>query len=251
MAGHSKWSKIKRTKAALDIKKGAVFTRLGQEISTAAKAGSDPARNFQLRTAISKAKASGVPAVNIERAITKGSSRQSEGEAGLKAICYEGYGPGSVAILVEALTDNRNRTAADLRLAFSKYGGSLGESGCAAYLFEQRSEVCLQAMPPVKSAASSPEEILLESLVELESAQDYILGVDGIVRVQGPFAALEELHSGLQKQGWQLLSWGRCWIPLTVICPEEKLVERCLALLTAINLLDDVQLLVSNLNLDV
>ena len=119
MAGHSKWSQIKRTKAVVDAKRGAVFTRLGREIMVAARDGADPAGNFQLRTAISKAKTAGVPASNIERAIAKGSGQGAEA-AQLAEVRYEGYGPGGVAVLVEALTDNRNRTAADLRLAFSK-----------------------------------------------------------------------------------------------------------------------------------
>mgnify|MGYP005720333135 FL=1 len=134
MAGHSKWSQIKRTKAVVDAKRGAVFTRLGREIMVAARDGADPSGNFQLRTAISKAKAAGVPAGNIERAIAKGSGQGGDGSQ-LEEVRYEGYGPAGMAVLVEALTDNRNRTAADLRLAFSKNGGNLGESGCVAYLF--------------------------------------------------------------------------------------------------------------------
>jgi YebC/PmpR family DNA-binding regulatory protein len=129
MAGHSKWAQIKRTKAVVDAKRGAVFTRLGREITVAARGGGDPAGNFQLRTAIEKAKAAGVPNANIERAIAKGSG-QAGGEGDqFEAVRYEGYGPGGVAVLIEAFTDNRNRTAADLRLAFSKHGGNLGETG--------------------------------------------------------------------------------------------------------------------------
>ena len=144
MAGHSKWSQIKRTTAVVDAKRGAVFTRLGREIMVAARDGADPSGNFQLRTAISKAKAAGVPAGNIERAIAKGSGQGGDG-AQLEEVRYEGYGPAGMAVIVEALTDNRNRTAADLRLAFSKHGGNLGESGCVSYLFQHRSEVLIKA----------------------------------------------------------------------------------------------------------
>ena len=162
MAGHSKWAQIKRTKAVVDAKRGAVFTRLGREIMVAARSGADPAGNFQLRTAIEKAKAARMPSANIERAIAKGSGQLSgEGEQ-FETVRYEGYGAGGVAVLVEAFTDNRNRTAADLRLAFSKNGGNLGETGCVGYLFEQRSVVRLT------SAAGQPElsEVaLLESLL--------------------------------------------------------------------------------------
>ena len=178
MAGHSKWAQIKRTKAVVDAKRGAVFTRLAREIMVAARGGADPAGNFQLRTAITKAKAAGVPATNIERAIAKGSGQGGDGSQ-LEEVRYEGYGPGGVAVLVEALTDNRNRTAADLRLAFSKNGGNLGESGCVAYLFEHRSEVLL-------SADASREEQLLESLLDLD-ADGYELVDDGSTAlVHGP-----------------------------------------------------------------
>lgn len=161
MAGHSKWAQIKRQKAVVDARRGVVFTRLGREITVAARNGADPAGNFQLRTAIEKAKAAGMPSSNIERAIAKGSG-QGGGEADqFEAIRYEGYGPGGVAVLVECFTDNRNRTAADLRLAFSKQGGNLGESGCVGYLFEQQGVVRLE--PPLPS-----EDNLLEGLLTLE-----------------------------------------------------------------------------------
>ena len=117
MAGHSKWAQIKRTKAVVDSKRGAVFTRLGREIMVAARSGADPAGNFQLRTAIEKAKAAGVPNANIERAIAKGSGQGGGAGETFEAVRYEGYGPGGVAVLVEAFTDNRNRTAAEVRLA--------------------------------------------------------------------------------------------------------------------------------------
>jgi YebC/PmpR family DNA-binding regulatory protein len=147
MAGHSKWAQIKRTKAVVDAKRGAVFTRVAREILVAARGGADPAGNFQLRTAIEKAKAAGMPNANIERAIAKGSGQLSGEDEQFESVRYEGYGPGGVAVLVEAFTDNRNRTAADLRLAFSKNGGNLGESGCGAYLFAQRGVVCVGPLP--------------------------------------------------------------------------------------------------------
>lgn len=129
MAGHSKWANIKRQKARVDAVKGKVFAKLSREIIVATRTGgADPAGNFQLRTAIDKAKAAGFPNDNIDRAIAKGSGQLGHDDA-LEAIRYEGYGPGGVAVLIEALTDNRNRTAADLRAAFSKNGGNLGETG--------------------------------------------------------------------------------------------------------------------------
>lgn len=163
MAGHSKWSQIKRQKAVVDAKRGVVFTRLAREISVAARAGADPAGNFQLRTALEKARAAGLPNNNIERAIAKGSGQGSGDGDQFQEVRYEGYGPGGVAVLVEALTDNRNRTAADLRLAFSKHGGNLGEVGSVGYLFEHRGVVRIE-QPQLK------ENALLESLLAVELA---------------------------------------------------------------------------------
>ena len=158
MAGHSKWANIKRQKARVDAVKGKTFTQLSRAIIVAARNGvPDPAGNFQLRTAIEKAKASGIPNENIDRAIAKGAGTFGAGNSNLEAVRYEGYGAGGVAILIEALTDNRNRTAADLRVAFSKNGGNLGETGCVSWMFEHKGLVVI---------AGSVEEQLLEVSLE-------------------------------------------------------------------------------------
>ena len=241
MAGHSKWSQIKRTKAVVDAKRGAVFTRLGREIMVAARAGADPAGNFQLRTAISKARAAGVPASNIERAIAKGSGQAGDGVQ-LEEVRYEGYGPGGMAVLVEALTDNRNRTAADLRLAFSKNGGNLGEHGCVAYLFEHRSEVILNAGP-------EDEERLLESLLELE-ADGYELEEAAVV-VHGPFEALESLQDGLRRDSWDVREWGHHWSAQTSIpVSDPETARSCMKLLDSLEGLDDVRSISANVELN-
>jgi YebC/PmpR family DNA-binding regulatory protein len=138
MAGHSKWANIKRQKARVDAVKGKIFAKMSREIIVAARTGgSDPAGNFQLRTAIEKAKAAGVPNDNIDRAIAKGAGQLGNDDR-LEAIRYEGYGPGGVAILMEALTDNRNRTAADLRAAFNKSNGNLGKRAVSAGCLTRR-----------------------------------------------------------------------------------------------------------------
>ena len=241
MAGHSKWSQIKRTKAVVDAKRGAVFTRIGREITVAARQGGDPDGNFQLRTAIVKAKAAGVPASNIERAIAKGSGKAGDTEQ-LESIRYEGYGPGGVAVLVEALSDNRNRTAAAVRLAFNKHGGNLGESGCVSYLFEHRSEVSLQN-------PSINEEALLECLLNLK-ANGYELRSTGEALVHGPFEALESLQNGLRDQGWRVSEWAHCWHPLTQVRPDnEDNIQQCLKLLDALEELDDICNVSANLEL--
>ncbi|MEX1316308.1 MAG: YebC/PmpR family DNA-binding transcriptional regulator [Synechococcaceae cyanobacterium] len=256
MAGHSKWAQIKRTKAVVDAKRGALFTRLGREIMVAARTGADPAGNFQLRTAIEKARAAGVPNANIERAIAKGSGQLSGGADAFEAVRYEGYGPGGVAVLVEALTDNRNRTAADLRLAFGKHGGNLGETGCVGYLFEQRSVASVR-LP------SLDEDSLLEALLALESegrvdvlgyelaGDDPADGRSGSAEVFAPFAQLEALQDGLRRLGLAVGGWEHRWIP-QVSCPvdDPEQLRACLRMLDALEELDDVRTVTTNLEAD-
>ncbi len=142
-----------------------------------------------------------MPTVNIERAIAKGSGEIKNGDTAIEAIRYEGYGPGGVAIIVEALTDNRNRTAADLRLAFNKHGGKLGENGCVVYLFEHRSEIHVKTAFQ-KAKKNHSEETLIETLLNLE-ANSYELIQDRAI-IYGPFTALEALHEGLTERGWSV-----------------------------------------------
>jgi len=245
MAGHSKWAQIKRTKAVVDARRGAVFTRLGREITVAARSGADPAGNFQLRTAIAKAKAAGVPNSNIERAITKGSGQAGGPGDTFEVVRYEGYGPGGVAVLVDALTDNRNRTAADLRLVFNKAGGNLGESGCVSYLFDLRSVLRIDQPDLV-------EESLLEALLELEerggpSVLSYTPDGEG-AEVIGRFEDLEALQGGLQDLGWPVGSWEHRWIPNTTCRVEDgEVLLPLLRMLDALEDLEDVRSVTSNL----
>jgi YebC/PmpR family DNA-binding regulatory protein len=251
MAGHSKWAQIKRTKAVVDAKRGAVFTRLGREITVAARGGSDPAGNFQLRTAIEKAKAAGVPNANIERAIAKGSGQLGGPGDSFEAVRYEGYGPGGVAVLIEALTDNRNRTAADVRLAFSKHGGNLGETGCVAYLFEQLSVARVTSA----GGAALAEEPLLEALLALEeTGGPAVLGYElegDTAEMFAAFADLEALQDGLRRQGLAVTSWEHRWIPQTA-CPlsDPEVLRRSLRMLDALDDLEDVRSVTSNLEAD-
>ena len=245
MAGHSKWAQIKRTKAVVDAKRGAVFTRLGREITVAARGGADPAGNFQLRTAIEKAKAAGVPNSNIERAIAKGSGQAGGMADTFEVVRYEGYGPAGVAVLVEALTDNRNRTAADLRLVFNKAGGNLGESGCVTYLFDQRSVVRLE-QPGLEEEALLEGLLALEDRVETE-ALTYSLEDEG-ADVIGRFEDLEALQGGLQELGWPVGSWEHRWIPNTTCRVEDGEVLRALLrMLDALEDLEDARSVTSNL----
>ena len=244
MAGHSRWAQIKRTKAVVDAKRGAIFTRLGREIMVAARAGADPAGNFQLRTAIEKAKAARVPNANIERAIAKGSGQGGSGADAFEEVRYEGYGPGGVAVLIESLTDNRNRAAAEIRLAFNKNGGNLGETGCVGYLFEHRSVVRL-------SQPSLQEEVLLEHLLNLEDqVLSYEIDADG-AEIIGPFEQLEALQDNLRRAGLPVSSWEHRWIAQTPCQLEDpEALAGCLKLLDALEELDDVRTVTSNLEAD-
>ena len=247
MAGHSKWAQIKRSKAVVDSKRGAVFTRLGREITVAARSGADPAGNFQLRTAIEKARAAGVPNANIERAIATGSGHGGSGADAFEAVRYEGYGPGGVAVMVEALTDNRNRTAADLRLAFSKHGGNLGENGCVSYLFELRSVVRL--------GAGLGEEALVEQLLVLEEnggpATLCWTQEDDGTEVIGGYEDLDALQAGRRDQGLPVVSWEHRWIA-QIPCPlqDPDVLRACLRMLDALEELDDVRAVTANLEAD-
>jgi YebC/PmpR family DNA-binding regulatory protein len=238
MAGHSKWSQIKRTKAVVDAKRGAVFTRLGREITVAARAGGEPAGNFQLRTAIEKARAAGMPSANIERAIAKGSGRADAGDH-LEAIRYEGYGPGGVAVLVEVFSDNRNRTAAELRLAFSKHGGNLGENGCVSYLFDLRGVVRLVG-------GDLNEEALLESLLELELIS-YEVDGDGAEVLCAP-AQLEALQAALTAAGWNPSGCELQWQSHTPCHLDDlETLRASLRLMEALEAREDVRSVSSNL----
>jgi YebC/PmpR family DNA-binding regulatory protein len=241
MAGHSKWANIKRQKARVDAVKGKIFAKVSREIIVAARSGvPDPAGNFQLRTAIEKAKAAGVPNDNIERAIAKGAGKLGSGDA-LEAIRYEGYGPGGVAILIEALTDNRNRTAADLRAAFSKRGGNLGETGCVGWMFEQKGVITV--------SGALDEDSLLEALID-GGADTYEL-----TEVEEEAAAdvftepihLETLQNTLRDRGYQILQTETRWIPSnTVEVTDAEQARSLVRLMETLEDLEDVQTVAAN-----
>jgi len=239
MSGHSKWATIKRQKAVVDARKGKTFTQLSRAIIVAARSGvPDPALNFQLRTAIDKAKAASIPNDNIERAIAKGAGTFGGDHAIFEAIRYEGYGPCGVAILVEALTDNRNRTAADLRVAFSKNGGNLGEVGCVSWMFEQKG-VCVVL-------GVVDEEQLLEASLE-GGAQSYEMTEDEMAEVFTDIANLEALSQTLKDQGFKVTDAEFRWIPsnsVEVTDPDQ--VRSLFKLIDTLEGLDDVQNVTTN-----
>ncbi len=240
MAGHSKWANIKRQKARVDAKKGKTFTQLSRAIIVAARNGiPDPAGNFQLRTAIDKAKTAGIPNENIDRAIAKGAGTYQEDGAILEEIRYEGYGIAGVAILIEALTDNRNRTAADIRSAFTKNGGNLGETGCVSWMFEQKGVVLLEG--------EMEEENLLEASMEGGADNYEILEDNQGAEVYTEVSNLENLNQILQSQNLPVKEVELRWIPnntIEVTDPEQA--RSLLKLIDTLESLDDVQNVTAN-----
>ena len=241
MAGHSKWANIKRQKARVDAKRGKTFTQLSRAIIVAARSGvPNPNGNFQLRTAIEKAKAAGIPNDNIDRAIAKGAGTFADDEAEFEEIRYEGYGPGGVAILIEALTDNRNRTAAYLREAFTKNGGNLGETGCVSWMFSQKG-VCI-----VQGAI--PEEQLLEASLE-GGAEFYEMTEDDTAEVIAEVADLENLNQTLQED-FDVTDVELRWIPSNNIdVTDSEQARMLIKLIDTLEALDDVQNVTANFDL--
>ncbi|MEL6163987.1 MAG: YebC/PmpR family DNA-binding transcriptional regulator [Cyanobacteria bacterium J06641_2] len=242
MAGHSKWANIKRQKARVDAKRGKTFTQLSRAIIVAARNGiPDPNGNFQLRTAIEKAKAAGIPNDNIERAIAKGAGTFDDGGAKLEEIRYEGYGPGGVAILIEALTDNRNRTVAYLREAFTKNGGNLGETGCVSWMFDQKG-ICI-----VKDISS--EEKLLEASLE-GGAEFYEMTEDDMAEVVSEVADLENLNQALQQKDFDVTDVELRWIPSNNIdVTDSEQARMLIKLVDTLEGLDDVQNVTANFDM--
>ncbi|MBW4420455.1 MAG: YebC/PmpR family DNA-binding transcriptional regulator [Myxacorys californica WJT36-NPBG1] len=259
MAGHSKWANIKRQKARVDAVKGKVFTKISREIIVAARSGvPDPTGNFQLRTAIEKAKAAGIPNDNIERAIAKGAGSFG-GNDTLEAIRYEGYGSGGVAVLIEALTDNRNRTAATLREAFSKNGGNLGETGCVSWMFEQKgvAEISFIANDTRRGRGRSAqteidEEALLEACLEA-GADTYELSDAETGKVAEVFTEVENLETlsqTLQDKGYTVTQAELRWLPQTTVdVTDSDQARSLLKLMDALDDLDDVQTATANFDM--
>jgi YebC/PmpR family DNA-binding regulatory protein len=237
MAGHSKWAQIKRSKAVKDARRGAVFARLSREIMVAARmAGGDPAANFRLRTAIEKAKAAALPADNIARAIDKGCGR---GEADTtENLIYEGYGPGGAAILIVTMTDNRNRTAGDIRSYFNKYAGNLGADGCVAWMFEEFGQIRL--------AAITEEAPLMDVALQLDDCQDVAEDEEGAYLVTPPLG-LNKVCQQLTQLGHAVASAELTRHPLnTVAIDTLEHAKPLVRLLNALDDHDDVQTVVTN-----
>jgi YebC/PmpR family DNA-binding regulatory protein len=236
MSGHSKWSTIKRKKGVADAKRGKVFTKLIREIITAARmGGGDVDANPRLRLACDKARAANMPKDNIARGVARGSGA-AEGEA-YEEMIYEGYGPGGVAVFIEALTDNKNRTVSDVRHILSKHGGNLGSSGCVAYLFEKRGVLAYE-----RSGIDGDQ--LLEAALEA-GADDVIESEDSLEVVVMP-AGFEVLKNNLKEAGFEPSRAEIALEPSTTVELEGGAAESMLRLADALEDLDDVQNVYSN-----
>jgi YebC/PmpR family DNA-binding regulatory protein len=240
VAGHSKWNNIRIKKGRVDAKRGKRFTKLSREILVAGQGGADPESNFRLKIAISRAKKENLPSANIDRLLKKLAG--ADGDNSIEEITYEGYGPGGVAILVEAATDNRNRTAAEVRLAFNKNGGGLGETGCVSWSFDQRGKLLIS-----KSITTEDNLFLVATEVgaldvgeEEETDFFYVLTER---------AELHQVRTGLAAADIEVDDAMFVQIPQnTIAVPTEETIN-CLKLTEALEDCDDVQQVFSNIEL--
>jgi len=239
MAGHSKWAGIKHKKAIVDARRGKLFTKLARAITVAAKeGGGDPDGNPALALAISKAKDASMPKDNIERAIAKGTGAGADAES-YEAVLYEGYGPGGVALLIEATTDNRNRTGSEVRHLLSKHGGNLGEPGSVAYLFDKKGII-------VVDAGRYTEEDLMPAI---EAGAEDIDQDEDVFEILTEPAAVSDVREALVAAGIELESAEVRWQPKTTVPLEEDGAARLLRLVEALEDNDDVDQV--NANFDV
>lgn len=238
MAGHSKWANIKHKKARADAQRGRIFTKLAKEIIIAAKQGGpDPDANFKLRMAIQKARSENMPTDSIDRAIKKATGEDAD--TNYEEIVYEGYGPAGVAILLEISTDNRNRTAAEIRHIFSRRGGNLGESGCVAWMFDQkgRIEVDLQK-------AGLDEDTLMLKAVEA-GAEDMEVD-DGVATITCSPSELESVQNSLSSEGVVIESAEVARIPKTTVEVDSSNAAKVLQLIEDLEDSEDVSAVYAN-----
>ncbi|MBC8345098.1 MAG: YebC/PmpR family DNA-binding transcriptional regulator [Candidatus Marinimicrobia bacterium] len=240
MSGHSKWATIKRKKAATDAKRGKIFTKLIKELMIAARdGGGDPETNPRLRQAVSTAKTANMPNDNINRAIQKGTG-ELEGVS-FEEFTYEGYGPGGVALYMEALTDNKQRTVADIRHAMNKHGGNLGENGSVAWMFEKLGQIT------IPENDHSEETVFEEAL---EAGADDFNSSDGEFIITTAPSETVNVSDTLSNKGYNITSSAVEMVPKTTIKVEGSDVRKLMTLMEALEDNDDIQNLYSNLDVD-
>ncbi|MBI2864956.1 MAG: YebC/PmpR family DNA-binding transcriptional regulator [Chloroflexi bacterium] len=236
MSGHSKWAQIKRQKGANDAKRGQIFTKFGREIMVAARQGGpDPESNFRLRLAIQRAREQNMPMENIDRAIKRATGGAEAST--LEETTYEGYGPSGVAVYVEALTDNRNRTVADVRNVFTRGGGSLGEAGCVAWLFDALGIIT------VEPGGADQDEL---ALTAIDAGADDVKVEDGYIEIYAQPQDLEAVRKTMEGSGVKVTAAELSMVPKTMVPLEEKESLQTLRLMDKLEELDDVQRVYTN-----
>lgn len=239
MAGHSKWKNIQRRKNAQDAKRGKIFMKLAREIYVAAKnGGGDPDTNATLRLAIEKAKANNMPNDNIERAIQKAVGGQ--GGENYEEITYEGYGPGGVAVMVHLLTDNKNRSAAEVRHAFTKNGGNLGENGCVSFMFDRKGLLIIER------GDLDEDEVMLHAI---DAGAEEVETEDGAFIIYTEPENFEEVKNELEKQNYTFITNEITMVPQTTTTVSEEDKEKMLKLIDMLEDNDDVQEVYHNLEM--
>jgi YebC/PmpR family DNA-binding regulatory protein len=238
MSGHSKWSQIKRKKAKTDQARGKVFSKLVREITTAARLGGDPKMNMRLKTAIEEAKAVNMPADTLKRAVQKGTG-ELPGET-YEEITYEGYGPGGVAVMIKVLTDNKNRTAPEIRHTFTKFSGNLGEVGSVGWMFERKGVIHVDA-------ARVDEDELLGLALDAGAAD--MRRADGIFEITAAPQDLESVRRSLEGRGVPIQSAEVTYVPQSTIRLEGKDAQQVLRLVEGLEELDDVQHVYANFDI--
>jgi YebC/PmpR family DNA-binding regulatory protein len=246
MSGHSKWSTIKRKKGANDAARGKVFTRLAREIQIAARGGADPTANFALRIAVDRARAENMPKENIDRAIRRGAGLEKDA-AEIEDVSYEGYGPHGVALIVQCLTDNRNRTISDVRRAFTRVNGSLGEPGSVAWQFTESGYIVINLFDEEGEPKKlDPEEIFMAALDA--GAEDVVIG-DDVVEVYTERTGLAQVSQALNEAGFAPDESKLILKPNTTLSLEGEEATSVLNLIEALEELDDVSNVYHNLEL--
>ena len=241
MSGHSKWANIKRKKGKMDDERGKIFTKIAKEIAVAVKQGGpDPDGNFRLKLAIQKAKSNNMPADNINRCIQKAAGNTEN--TAYEEFFYEGYGPGGVAVLCAMMTDNRNRTASEIRYIFSRNNGNLGETGCVAWMFERKGQI-------VAELNGKEEDDLM--MLALETGADDVEVEEDTAQIVTTTETLEPVRVALLKDGFTVLSADIAMLPAnTVSIEDEDTARKLLKLLDALEDNDDVQQVYANYDID-
>lgn len=241
MSGHSKWANIKRKKGANDAIRGKITTKIGREITIAVRmGGGDPTGNMRLKLALSKAKANNIPKDNIQRAIQKGLGA-AEG-SNYEELTYEGYGPAGSAIMLDILTDNRNRSAADVRHIFSKYGGNLGETGCVGWMFKQKAVFIVE-----KETFEDEDELMG---IVLDAGAEDLTAEDDVFEITADPADYDAIEAALGENGIETASAEITMVPDTTVKLEGKDAEKMQNLIDALEENDDVQNVYSNYEFD-